>query len=196
MSSLGLSSGALLVIVIVASGIGSPPAAIAGPPTVPCVVSPTVESTTPGVNGTGRPVGERVFAQAYVARETAGRPTREFVVFVRGAPGWHRGGSRVARIDRSTGDSARWIIETRFDALTLVGFLYPQAGLLSIGGATVALDTANVFLLDQVDGVGGPPTLRSAGCIQTGGPGDAIERAMRTFPMVREFIGSANTTER
>jgi hypothetical protein len=83
----------------------------------------------------------------------------------------------------------------RFDALTLVGFLYPRAGQLSIGGATVALDTANVFLLDHVDGVGGMPTLRAAGCVQTGQPGDAIERAIVTFPAVRDFIGRPSTNE-
>ena len=188
MRSLGLCTGGLVVVVL-ASGFVPRQPAISGRHAAPCAAAPVAEVATASVSGTGRRVGERVFAQAYVARDASGGRTREFVLFVRGASDWHRGGPRVERTEPSAGDGVRWVIETRFDALTLVGFLYPRTGLLRIGGDDVGLDTANVFLLDHVDGVGGRPTVRAAGCMQTASPSDAIERAIVTLPAVRDFVG-------
>ena len=73
-------------------------------------------------------------------------------------------------------------------ASTLVAFFYPRSGVLRVGGTEVQLDSANVLLLDYVDGGASAPTLRAAGCVAVTPIQSAIDRAIASLPAVRTFI--------
>lgn len=64
--------------------------------------------------------------------------------------------------------------------------------LVIVGGRRldrVSTAMSNVLLVDRVDGVGGPPTLTPAGCVQLAPWGNVMERA-RALPAVRRFVAS------
>jgi hypothetical protein len=102
------------------------------------------------------------------------------LVFVRGAPGWD---SQPGGGIRGGGNGIDWQLGgSRFS------LRYDGSHAVDIHGVWIPLDSGNVFLVDRIDGVGGPPIVSIAGCISMRSGRGSVWRAIATLPEVRKFM--------
>jgi len=138
-----------------------------------------------------------------VLRNGAPGPSRGFVLLARGTSGWLD--ATTARFTRSSGtafvadqqarraDSNAALPRQPMRFSWSVGDVHygaeydAQTDSLRIAGSTLFLGDGNVVLLDRVDGVGGPPGVRLAGCVALDPSRSVADRAL-ALPAAREFV--------
>jgi hypothetical protein len=133
-------------------------------------------------------IAPSVIESSLITRDEKGHGTLEFLVLWRGSPGWFlrrspgggsmSGGGPAGRRGATAG-IIEWTI--RQGGLHLVVTFNPMTRTASVIGEAVALDTANVILVDDVDGRTGPRVVK----VLAAGP--ALGRSPGVHPVV---IGS------
>ena len=146
------------------------------------------------------PVGGRTRAHYAVFRDARTGHSRGFVLLARGAPGW-----LMARRTSSSGSvgfgvrpDVRGVPTGERDAGYRMRSDWSVGGVhygadydlrtdsLHVADRTLYLGAGNVVLLDRADGVGGPPSVRAAGCIELEPARRVVDRAL-ALPLAREF---------
>jgi hypothetical protein len=130
------------------------------------------------------------FAFGYDTADSRQRRSQGYVIVVRGQPGWYEVAGPTRAGGPAHGPERRvhlWEVAgrqltTRFD---------PMARVVELLGMRVGLDTANVILLDRVDGVGGPSVVRGTACARRIRVNDIAKDLLDGVPKLREYA-SAN----
>ena len=126
------------------------------------------------------PLGRNVCATSHASPSGSG-----YVVFLRGAEGWRRQGTRIAQ---GSGGGLWQMADVQVGPVRYTLVYDGATNVLDVNGARVNLNEGNVVLVDRIDGVGGPPIVRRVGCVPLDGR-DAAERAIETIPEVARFVG-------
>lgn len=146
------------------------------------------ESSTSGMRS-GAEGGSQTFTRGVrghyeVVRDSSGTLAHGFVAFLRGQSDWDAG--PFAGSDRRD-ENGRRVIQASYGSGRIVMTFEPSRNALRFGTTEVALDSADVVLLDRVDSIGGPPVIRSVGCISLVPTSSVIGRALTAFPEARGF---------
>lgn len=162
--------------------------------------APRAEAEKPRPEDAGTSGGSRVVSPAVVATwiartEPRGLPELELLVLWRGTPGWHlragtRGsGSRVS--SRSDGGDERGlhVHHLSFGGLDLNLEFDERKRVARIQGMEVALESANVIFVEDVDGPEGPRIARSLHVDSAFPDSPArIEEVVRRSPEIFSFL--------
>ena len=159
----------------------------------PCPLTRTPPGSEGSMSGRAAP-GARTEGWYEVVRNPVTGTTRGFVLLARGSAGWNRG---LAESHDSASEpvdvAGRWRSHTE---RRIAGVRYAtdydersDSVRVSVAGRSVGalgLAAGNVLLLDRVDGRGGPPSLRQAGCVPAEPPESIVGRAA-ALHAVRNF---------
>jgi hypothetical protein len=156
------------------------------------VVMPIVAHGQPVKGGSAANLSDRAQFYAYY-RGTPDNASIELLVILRGQPRWMRPGSGTVResvgpvfIDEQVPLRHTLTIGSKEFEYTY----HPDNRTLVIGESRYPLESANVVVIDRVDGVGGPPTVvRSLRLDMTGkASSHALHEWVMSMPELQEFI--------
>jgi len=119
------------------------------------------------------------FAFGYDSVESRQRRSQGYIIVVRGQPDWYK----VAGPTRAGGPtygSKRRVDVWEVAGRQLTTVFDPMARVVELLGTRVGLDTANVILLDRIDGIGGPAVVRGTACA----------RQIRVDDIAKDLLGS------
>ena len=130
------------------------------------------------------------FSFGYDSVDSRQRRSQGYVIVVRGQPRWYE----VAGPTRGGGPAHG--SERRVDVWEVAGrqlttLFDPRARVVELLGTRIGLDTANVILLDRVDGIGGPSVVRGTACARRISVNDIAKDLLDGVPRLREYA-SAN----
>jgi hypothetical protein len=129
------------------------------------------------------------FAFGYDSADSRHRRSHGYAIVVRGQPGWYevRGPTRAG--GPAQGFERRvHVWEAAGRQLTVL--FDPTARVVELLGTRVALDTANVILLDRVDSVGGPTVVRGTACAERLRVNDSAKDLLDIVPGLREYVSA------
>jgi hypothetical protein len=129
------------------------------------------------------------FAFGYDSVDSRKRRSQGYVIAVRGQPGWYE----VARPMRSGGPahgSERRVHVWDVAGRQLTTVFDPNARVVELLGTRVGLDTANVILLDRVDGIGGASVVRGAACARRIRVNDIAKDLLDGVPGLRAYASA------
>ena len=177
------------LVVTATFALGAAVYAIAGArraraPARPCPATRTPPGAEGAMAGGGAP-GDRTEGWYEVVRNPVTLTSRGFVLLARGRAGWNRHLTEMhdsASEPVGVAGRGRSHTERRFAGVRYATDYDERSDSVrvSVAGRSVGavrLAAGNVLLLDRVDGRGGPPSLRQAGCVPAEPPESMVDRA-------------------
>jgi len=129
------------------------------------------------------------FAFGYDSADSRHRRSHGYAIVVRGQPGWYEIGGPTRAGGPAHGFERRvHVWEAAGRQLTVL--FDPTARVVELLGTRVALDTANVILLDRVDSVGGPIVVRGTACAERLRVSDSAKDLLDIVPGLREYVSA------
>ena len=131
------------------------------------------------------------FAFGYDSVDSRQRRSQGYVIAVRGQPSWYR----VEGVTRSGGPahgSERRVHVWEFAGRQITTVFDPTERVVELLGTRVGLDTANVILLDRIDGVGGPAVVRGTACARRIRVNDIAKDLLDGVRGLREYASATS----
>jgi len=130
------------------------------------------------------------FAFGYDSVDSRQRRSQGYVIIVRGQPRWYE----VAGPTRAGGaahSSERRVHVWEVAGRQLTTVFDPMARVVELLGTRVGLDTANIILLDRVDGIGGPSVIRGTACARRIRVNDIAKDLLDGVPGLRGYASAS-----
>ena len=121
------------------------------------------------------------FAFGYDSVDSRQRRSQGYVIVVRGQPGWYEVAGPTQSGGQAHGSGRRFHVWEMAGRQLTVEF-DPMARVVELLGTRVALDTANVILLDRIDDIGGRSVVRGTACA----------RRIRVNEIAKDLLDSAS----